>query len=360
MALSSDLAAPFASVREQGFLFKTVALKRGVTALHRAWRAHTLPLVFEGPEGLGKKEMVSAWLRHQPQKSIKAARISAAELSQRDLCAALLEAFGQRPASGASTEGALADFLEDCLFSGRPGFVLISDLHLASGDLWPELERLTMPRMRGGIGLPLVVTTARAPRGTKPFQLPAMSLSEVERFTRSVLEAAGVDQFELEQGFCEALFEASGGRPGSLGPLIDEAFAEAKDALAETEEPAKEEVSKPSAPSPKDIEDALQVLAQAGDADPAPKKEARRPRSYPKIAVGSAATEKLAPANDPRSQVAPKIAKDLEAVATEIAGLQGHLIVVRDQAEALESRLDERKRRREEAAQAFLATLNGA
>lgn len=364
-APSSSLAAPFASVRGQGFLFKTGALKRGVMALHRAWRANALPIVLEGPEGLGKKELVSSWLRHQPKGSITAARIPAKALAQRDLCAALLEAFGQRPSDGASGEEALADFLDDCVFAGRPGFVLVSDLHRVTVDLWPELQRLCLPRGRGGMGLPLCVTTVRAPAGSKPVGLPTMSPGEVQRFTESVLEAAGVDTFVLEDGFCDALAEASGGRPGVLGPLIDEAYAEAMvvaevDQLEPDAAPTEPEVSQPSrsAPTPQDIEAAIRALTEGGDgAARATEEPQRRPRSYPKIAVGEAATKALAPANDPRAHLAPRIASDLETVAAEIAALQGHLIVVRGQAEALETRLDERKRRRDEATAAFLAAL---
>ncbi|MEM1380952.1 MAG: hypothetical protein AAGH41_10050 [Pseudomonadota bacterium] len=367
-APSETQSAPFASVRSQGFLFKTQALKRGVVALQRAWQTNVFPVVLSGPEGLGKKAMVSAWVRKQPKGSITAARVEAADLTADNAVSRILNAFGQRPLKGASAEGALADFLEDCVFDQRPGFLLVSDLHRAPASVWDALERLSRARGKGGLGLPLCGTTAEPVDAHNAVRLSPMTLGEVERFTRAVYDAFGAEAEDKPFGPApfRALHAESRGLPGLLGPAIDAAFRAHRSASAKPAPRVSEPVKAPEpapapeaapAPTPADIEEALLALQREPQTDTDRPTARSGSRHFPKIAVGSEARVTADPANDPKDNIAPKIAQDLEAVAREISGLQGHLIVVRDQAAALEKRLDARKRTRAAATERFVGAL---
>ncbi|MEM1409197.1 MAG: hypothetical protein AAGG79_00455 [Pseudomonadota bacterium] len=414
-ALSDPRNAPFARTSARGFLFRTLTFRRGLLALQRTWTEHSFPIVLQGPEGLGKKTLVSAWLHGQPRGTITAARLSAENLQPWQAAEEVLMAFGQKPSPSASAEDALCDFLEDCVFDGRPAFVMISDLQRAPRGLWSELQRLVLPRAEGGVGLPLCVTTARAPLGTETVMLPSMGSSEISQFVFSVLDAAKEPTSWVSDGVLTELAETSRGLPAVLGPALDEAWLEEQASIAASRSsddlPADDEfepIDPPPAPqptemtpaealarmpqtrgrivkaspspepsgnpenvpSPKDIEAALLALEADETAlaigqtalETAPDleeqaREAPRHRDFPTIATGARASSTGTPANDPVELLAPRIAEGLEGVAAEVAGLQGHLIVVRGHAEALRSRFEERAELRSKAAEDFAESL---
>lgn len=363
---------PFADTRSQGYLFRTAAFKRGVMALQRAWSSNTFPVVLHGPAGLGKRTLVTAWLQNQRRGTITAARVSAIGLRSDQLAEKILLAFGLQRTDRSSAEDALSDFLEDCVFDGRPGFVMISDADEAAEELWGELFRLARPRAEGGVGLPVCMTTKVVPMGVSVVDLPRMGESEARRFIGGMLDAADVTGWGVDDVPVSVLCQKSGGLAGQLGPALDAWLTQADRGEAVSDRgPAEGDVlpvSTPEdsakAPTPSDIEEAL--LALSADNKPitkalrdvASKKPAgsRRAR-FPTIETGERASAPQAPANDATDSIAPQMAHDLEAVAQDVAGLQGHLIVVRDQAEALRARLADRQRSRDEAVEAFAQSL---
>lgn len=365
--------APFASSRDRGFLYRTQALKRGTAALSRAWRSNSFPVVFEGPEGLGKATLVAAWLGQQPRGTITPAALAGEDLVPGHCAARILLAFGQKPSGNARAEDALCDFLEDCVFDGRPGFLLVSDLQRAPVGVWKELRGLAAPRPEGGIGLPLCVTTTRAPAGSGAIPLPAMSPSESKRFIDAVMSAAGEAGRSPGRALAERLIRECEGLPGRLGPALDRALSsgsgagtgggalvpedpQVADEPADERLPSVRDQAPTGVPTPEDIEKALLALGQQpADTAELPSGPARE---FPRIATGTGVHAPRA-ANDPAERLAPRVARGLETVAAEIAALQGHLLVVRDQAQALSRRLDERKRLREEAAGAFADAITG-
>ncbi|NRA30624.1 MAG: hypothetical protein HRU11_10220 [Parvularculaceae bacterium] len=362
---------PFADTRSQGYLFRTAAFKRGVMALQRAWSSNTFPVVLHGPAGLGKRTLVTAWLQNQQRGTITAARISAAGLSPEQLAEKILLAFGLKPTDRSSAEDALSDFLEDCVFDGRPGFVMVSDADEAAVPLWDELFRLAQPRAEGGVGLPVCMTTKTVPMGVTVVDLPRMGSGEAGRFIAGMLDAADVDGLTVDDVPVADLLKRAQGLAGKLGPELDAWYASHEDgAEPRVEEAAVEEPQETPAalaaasPTPTDIEAALMALSDESAPKPERVRESRstkpsgeRPARFPTIATGEKASAPQEPANDPVDAIAPKMATDLEAVAQDVAGLQGHLIVVRDQAEALRARLAERQRSRDEAVEAFAQSL---
>ncbi len=370
-------AAPFARARDEGYLFRSRALRVSFDAFAEAERTGARPVILSGPNGLGKARILDAYLEERAEAGVPTVSLDACALREGRVAELILAAFGQQPADGAPVRLALHDYIDDLTAESQRPLIAVDNLEMASPSVLLELASLARLPSDGGTGFVLLGATtdpnASEVFSSAPLMLGPLAPDEIKTLLDQVLRSGGL-RLELDAGANQALEEQSGGLIGALGPLLDQAVDRCLDDSGQRIERRHVlgQSSRPTLPSASDIEEALlaigdQETVEDDEIDKAfdelrlPAARSYKPReqgTYPTISEGQPLLPTSGPANDRRPPFNPQVVDALEEVAQTLRHIRAALDTVRDETTRLRGAADQRKAHLTNASAGFAKSLN--
>lgn len=356
-----ELEQPFATARGGGFLFRHDAFARVQETLNDALNRDRLPVVVEGPKGVGKTTLIRDWFAQHVTQPLNLRRIKAASLPAGRVADAVLTAFAMAPSEGAGALDALGDFVDDQRAHEGSLVVVVTDLEAASGSIGEELASLTKGIAQGGVQLPLIATwngelpPAHPLSLSQRVQLSPLGRADLHGLIDAIYDQAELDGWRYSKGALAEILRATRGLPGSIGELVDQVHVLACEAGTRSIKRKLVRRAFASADrniSPADIEAALASLEGGGNEVPIPK------GAYPRIEPADIALQHQAePANDPPPDVWDEASLELEEMVDDAAALHEAVGALRLEVLELRKRLQQRRGTWVSPQEAFVAAL---